>query len=103
DTIHFLAKYRMLRLNGLNVPDAIHVTLRETGKAILFTSMVLVSGFLVFTASTFAGTANMGGLTALSLILALLTNLILLPALLYLFGERHVVSGGGSKPASDFL
>ncbi len=102
DTIHFLAKYRMLRISGLSVEDAIQVTLRETGKAILFTSVVLVGGFSVFLLSGFAGTANMGGLTALSLFIALTTNLILLPALLYKYGERHVVDVAGLSAPEVF-
>ena len=88
DTIHFLAKYRLLRSAGLSLEDAIRATLRETGKAILFTSLVLMSGFLVFTLSSFGGTVNMGALTALTLGIALLANLVLLPALLYQFGPR---------------
>ena len=86
DTIHFLAKYRLVRKQGQRRDEAIITTLRETGKAILFTSLVLMSGFLVFTFSSFAGTFNMGALTALTLGVALLTNLLLLPALLYRFG-----------------
>ena len=86
DTIHFLAKYRLVRKTERRRDVAIITTLRETGKAILFTSLVLMSGFLVFTFSSFAGTFNMGALTALTLAVALLTNLLLLPALLYRFG-----------------
>lgn len=86
DTIHFLAKYRMVRSAGLAKNIAIRTTLRETGKAILFTSLVLMCGFLVFTFSSFGGTVNLGALTALTLTMALLSNLILLPALLYRFG-----------------
>ena len=86
DTIHFLAKYRLVRKTESRRDLAIIQTLRETGKAILFTSLVLMSGFLVFTFSSFAGTFNLGALTALTLAVALLTNLLLLPALLYRFG-----------------
>lgn len=102
DTIHFLTKYRMLRSGGRSVDDAIQVTLRETGKAILFTSVVLVGGFSVFMFSGFAGTANMGGLTALSLFIALTTNLVLLPALLFKFGERHVEDVAGLSAPEAF-
>jgi uncharacterized protein len=89
DTIHFLAKYRILKHDGLSKAAAIRITLAETGKAILFTSLVLMGGFLIFTMSSFAGTASMGALTALTLFIALLTNLIVLPALLYRFGPEH--------------
>lgn len=83
DTIHFLSKYRFLRGAGRSRDAAVRQTLRETGKAILFTSLVLMAGFLVFTGSSFGGTVNMGALTALTLGAALLANLVLLPALLY--------------------
>ncbi len=85
DTIHFLSKYRLLRKTGLDSDMAVRVTLRETGKAILFTSLVLMAGFLVFTFSSFGGTVTMGALTALTLGAALLANLLLLPALLFRF------------------
>lgn len=88
DTIHFLAKYRLNRQHLARDP-AIRATLRETGKAILFTSLVLMGGFLVFTASSFGGTVTLGALTALTLALALLANGLLLPALLFRFGPKR--------------
>ncbi len=90
-TIHFLAKYRLMRDMRLDKDEAIRVTMQETGKALLFATLVLMSGFLVFTLSSFGGTVNMGALTALTLALALTANLILLPALLYRFGpDQHI-------------
>ena len=51
-----------------------------------------MSGFLVFTLSSFGGTVNMGGLTALTLGVAMVANLLLLPALLYRYGpEKHAI------------
>lgn len=90
DTIHFLAKYRIHRDEGNSRDESIRMTLGETGKAILFTSLILMSGFLVFTLSSFGGTVTMGALTALTLAVALVANLFLLPALLYRYGpEDH--------------
>jgi len=92
NSIHFLTKYRLDRDAGLSKEEAIRATLRATGKAILLTSFVLMSGFLVFTLSSFGGTVNMGGLTALTLGVAMVANLLLLPALLYRFGpEKHAI------------
>ena len=85
-SIHFLAKYRLNRDEGLSKEEAIAATLRATGKAIMLTSFVLMGGFLIFTLSSFGGTVNMGGLTALTLGVAMVTNLLLLPALLYRYG-----------------
>lgn len=89
DTIHFLAKYRVHRRHGMDRDGAVRKTLGETGKAILFTSLVLMGGFLVFTLSSFGGTVNMGALTALTLAVAMLANLFLLPALLYRYGPAE--------------
>lgn len=89
DSIHFLTKYRMLLRTGLGKDEAIRVTLRSTGKAILFTSLVLMSGFLVFTLSNFLGTVNMGALTAFTLGASLVSNVLLLPTLLYLLAPEH--------------
>ncbi|MEX0821191.1 MAG: MMPL family transporter [Rhodothermales bacterium] len=90
DTIHFLAKFRIHRDEGDARDEAIRKTLRETGKAILFTSLILMSGFLVFTLSSFGGTVTMGALTALTLGVALVANLFLLPALLFRYGpDEH--------------
>ncbi|MEL6275386.1 MAG: MMPL family transporter, partial [Bacteroidota bacterium] len=47
DTIHFLSKYKLARNKGLDVDQAIHITFKETGKAIVLTSIVLFFGFLV--------------------------------------------------------
>lgn len=87
-SIHFLAKYRLVRSSGQAVDDALRTTLGETGKAILFNSLVLMAGFLVFTLSSFGGTDAMGGLTALTLGVAMVANLVLLPALLHRYGPR---------------
>lgn len=87
-SIHFLAKYRILISQGTEQRDLIRITLRETGKAILFTSLVLAGGFLIFTLSSFGGTAGMGALTALTLIIAMISNLFVLPAMLVLFTPR---------------
>lgn len=107
DTIHFLAKYRIHRDEGHPRDEAIRLTLRQTGKAILFTSLVLISGFLVFTRSGFGGTVNMGALTALTLLVALIANLFLLPALLFRFGpEKHFrrteTAGGHASTSPGF-
>ena len=85
-SIHFLAKYRQLLQHGASDKAAVIQTMRETGKAITVNSLVLMGGFLVFMLSSFGGTASMGGLTALTLGVALFSNLLVLPALLFTFG-----------------
>lgn len=101
NTIHFLAKFRLYRGEGVDRDAAVRRTLRETGRAILFTSLVLTSGFLVFTLSSFGGTVNMGALTALTLFVAMIANLLLLPALLYRFGPRDAAVAGDAAPGRN--
>ena len=57
-------------------------TIRHTGISIIYTSLVLIAGFIIFCFSGFGGTQALGWLTSLTLVVATFTNLILLPALL---------------------
>ena len=83
DTIHFLAKYRQeLIANGWKINKAIFAALRETGISMFYTSIVLFFGFSVFMSSNFGGTRALGGLVAVTLMMAMLANLVLLPSLL---------------------
>ncbi|MDG2371430.1 MAG: efflux RND transporter permease subunit [Flavobacteriaceae bacterium] len=83
DTIHFLAKYRQeLSANNWKIKSAIYSSLRETGISMFYTSIVLFFGFAVFMTSDFGGTVALGGLVSVTLLLAMLANLILLPSLL---------------------
>ena len=83
DTIHFLAKYRQeLIANGWKINNAIFSALRETGISMFYTSVVLFFGFSIFLSSNFGGTQALGGLVAVTLMMAMLANLILLPSLL---------------------
>ncbi|MDA9844037.1 efflux RND transporter permease subunit, partial [Flavobacteriaceae bacterium] len=83
DTIHFLAKYRQeLIANGWKINKAVFAALRETGISMFYTSIVLFFGFSVFMSSNFGGTQALGGLVAVTLLMAMLANLVLLPSLL---------------------
>lgn len=83
DTIHFLAKYRQeLIANGWKIKRAVFAALRETGISMFYTSIVLFFGFSVFMSSNFGGTVALGGLVSVTLLMAMLANLILLPSLL---------------------
>ncbi|MBV6646204.1 MAG: MMPL family transporter [Cyclobacteriaceae bacterium] len=92
DSIHFLAKYRQeLFANNFVVPIAVSKSLRETGASMVYTSIILFFGFVIFTASEFGGTQALGKLTSITLLFAMLTNVIVLPALLLQFdtGKRN--------------
>ncbi len=83
NTIHFLAKYRQ-ELNATNwdIGKSVILALRETGVSMLYTSVVLFFGFGIFALSSFGGTVAMGVLVSLALLIAVTSNLILLPSLL---------------------
>jgi len=92
DSIHFLAKYRQeLFANKFRVSAAVSKSLRETGASMIYTSIILFFGFVIFVASEFGGTVNLGRLTSITLLFAMLANLVVLPALLLQFdsGKRN--------------
>ncbi len=83
DTIHFLAKYRQeLKHRKWNIKESVYLALRETGVSMIYTSVVLFFGFGVFTVSSFGGTVALGILVAVTLLFAMLADLVLLPSLL---------------------
>ncbi|WP_346856242.1 efflux RND transporter permease subunit [uncultured Draconibacterium sp.] len=83
NTIHFLAKYRQeLNVTNWDIRKSVVMALKETGVSMLYTSVVLFFGFGIFTISSFGGTQAMGILVSLTLLVAVTSNLILLPSLL---------------------
>ncbi len=88
DSIHFLAKYRQeLFANNFFVSVAVSKSIRETGASMIYTSIVLFAGFVIFAGSGFGGTVALGILTSTTLLIAMFTNLIVLPALLLTFDD----------------
>jgi len=103
DTIHFLAKYRQeLNLKGWNIRDAVLLALKETGVSMMYTSVVLFFGFLMFALSTFEGTRFLGILVSITLAVAMTTNLLLLPSLLLEF-EKILTTKSFSEPFFSIL
>ena len=92
DTIHFLAKYRQeLIANKWKIRKSVYAALKETGVSMLYTSIVLFFGFSVFAISSFGGTVALGILVSITLLFAMLSNLLLLPSLL-LSLERSIAN-----------
>jgi predicted RND superfamily exporter protein len=85
-TIRFLVNYKQ-ELPHLNnkVDITLVQTIKHTGISIIYTSLVLVAGFVIFCFSDFGGTKALGWLTSLTLVVSTFTNLILLPALIKTF------------------
>ena len=83
DSLHFLAKYRQeLKANNWNITWAVKSSIMETGLSMFYTSIVLFCGFSVFTTSSFGGTQALGLLTSITLLIAMFSNLLLLPSFL---------------------
>ena len=85
DTIHLLGKFKFELMKGKSVRDALKHSFVVTGKAMILTTLVLCSGFLLLLFSTFMGTFNMGLLLSMTLFIALILDLTLLPLLIYTF------------------
>ncbi len=91
DTIHFLAKFKQeLVKNNNDYSLATFKALSETGLSMFYTSTVLFFGFGVFMLSSFGGTIALGGLTSATLLFAMLSNLVLLPALLLSLPKKKI-------------
>ncbi len=101
NTIHFLAKYRQeLKQKKWDLKDCVAMSIRETGLSIIYTSVILFFGFIVFIFSDFGGTQALGYLSAITYFVALFTNLILLPCLL-LSLERRLTTKSFEEPYFD--
>ncbi len=96
DTVHFMHHFRRYLNRGYNVRQSIEHTLHTAGKAMLVTSIVLCSGFLVLILSLLKSTINFGIYTSLSIGLALFADFLLAPALMVLFTRPK-----GSGPTPD--
>lgn len=101
DTVHFLTKYtRARRESGLSVEDAIRYAFDTVGLALIVNTVILVLGFAVLTFSSFKLNVDMGMMTLIAIILALLLDFFLLPALL-LLGKSSEASETSEKPAAQ--
>jgi predicted RND superfamily exporter protein len=88
-TIRFLVNYKQeLPLYNNDVQATVSATIKSTGLSIVYTSLVLIAGFIIFCMSSFGGTISLGWLTSVTLLVATLTNLILLPVLLLLMAPK---------------
>lgn len=102
DTIHFLAKFRQeMKLHRHDLRRCILVALRETGISMIYTSIVLFFGFLMFTFSEFGGTKALGMLVSLTLFIAMFANLVILPSML-LRMEKKITSKALREPLLQF-
>ncbi|WP_210396821.1 efflux RND transporter permease subunit [Motiliproteus sediminis] len=98
DTVHFLSKYLdARRQQGLNAEDAIRYAFNTVGRALWITTLVLGIGFMVLAQSSFRINSDMGLLTAATIVIALVMDFLMLPALL-LFMDRHRTTAAARNP-----
>ena len=91
-TIRFLVNYKQVLPEHENdIPSAVKSTIHQTGLSIIYTSLVLTAGFIIFCASSFGGTFALGWLTSVTLLTATITNLVLLPVLIILTAPKTTV------------
>lgn len=83
-TIYFLTRYRQELKNNkkASVSEAISICVKDLGVSMVYTAIILFSGFSIFIWSSFGGTVALGVLISLTLLVSMCTNLILLPAIL---------------------
>jgi len=96
--IQFLSRYRFqLKMNDYNIKESVLNALKETTNGMVFSGTVLVLGFAVFIFSKFGGTASLGYLIGFTLMVALFSNLIILPSLI-LYMDKLIKNKEASKP-----
>jgi predicted RND superfamily exporter protein len=89
DTVHFLSKYLHARRDKQATPKAaVHYAFGHVGNALWITTVVLVAGFTVLAQSSFSLNADMGLLTAITILIALVVDFLFLPPLLMLLDNN---------------
>lgn len=97
-TIHYLAKYRQ-ELQGTNwsIRSSAVLALKETGQSMIYNAIILFFGFGIFALSDFGGTVALGILVSITLLAAMLSNLIILPSLLLTL-DKHTTNKTFKEP-----
>jgi predicted RND superfamily exporter protein len=104
DTIRFLAQYREeLKKNDWKIRKSVFATFTDAGLSMFYTSIVLFFGFSVFMLSSFGGTIALGGLISLTLLFGMLSNLMLLPALVLTLNKTLANKQEFIEPKIDIL
>ncbi|KUI97666.1 efflux RND transporter permease subunit [Vibrio sp. MEBiC08052] len=101
DTIHLLYRYHThtLQTKGKSEEESIIAAVKETGVAVIGTSIVLSAGFFVLACSSFKMNADMGLMTAVTILIALILDLLLVPALLKITSKKVLTAQGKPQVA----
>ena len=104
DTVRFLSQYREeLKKNNWKIRKSVYATFNDAGLSMFYTSIVLFFGFSVFMLSSFGGTIALGGLISLTLLFGMLSNLMLLPALVLTLNKTLANEQDFIEPKIDIL
>ena len=91
NTIHYLARYRLqMKINNYDIKKSVMAAIMETGPSMIYSASVLICGFLIFAFSSFGGTKIVGFLVPFTLLIALITNILVLPALVLTFNRKKI-------------
>ncbi|MEM7705867.1 MAG: MMPL family transporter [Pseudomonadota bacterium] len=100
-TVHFLSKYlRARRTAGMDPEHAVRYAFQTAGAAIFATTVILAAGFAILVTSSFKLNADLGLLTAIAVVLAMVINFLLLPSLFLSFGRSTVVQPTSPNPGT---
>ncbi len=103
NAIHFLARYRLeLKLTNNDLQRSVDLATREVSVGIIYTSVVLLAGFFLFGFSHFGGIRAMGILTSITLLVAMFTNLLVLPSLVLSF-NRSLMTRAFREPLLEIM
>lgn len=103
NAIHYLSRYRLqLMYNDWNIKESVLAALRETGFSMIYSSVVLFFGFSIFILSSFGGTEALGYLICFTLVVALLSNLLILPSLLLTL-DKYITTKAFKEPLLEIF
>jgi predicted RND superfamily exporter protein len=88
DSIHFMNKYFEAQKMQLTPEQSIHYVFEDVGRALWITTIVLAIGFSIMATSSLKINSDMGLLTVVTVIIALVADFLLLPALLLFFDKK---------------
>jgi predicted RND superfamily exporter protein len=89
DSIHFITRVRQHLARGAQMTSSLLAATVEISRALIYTSLTLVAGFAVMLASSFVGTIYFGMLCMITIVFALLADLLLLPVVLRWYSDRR--------------
>ena len=91
NSIHYLARYRLqMKMNDNDIKKSVMAAIQETGPSMIYSASILICGFLIFAFSSFGGTKIVGFLVPFTLLIALITNILVLPALVLTFYKKKL-------------